>query len=203
MDKKNKRHLALLIGQTYAMGFDDTFQLKFFEYNEKKQLCEEKNNNLKREELCRLVAAQVVVPVNFRVQEDGKQEIIKLDLFNRPVTLQRTLSAVRLFMEKVYGTETDLAGHCIEASEYIVAILKTLGYNQAKTVEGWCLYDDPAGCSDRDYDAHTWTELDGLYLDVTADQFNPYMDEAFEEIIMSEHLPFGMMIDEPDSEDDN
>lgn len=102
-------------------------------------------------------------------------------------------------MERIYGTGTDLAGHCIEASEYIVAILKSLGFAQAKTVEGYCLYDNGDFCSDVPYDPHTWVELEGLYLDVTADQFNcgMFRENEFSSILFTKGMPHGITIDEP------
>jgi len=116
--------------------------------------------------------------------------------------LRNILLMVRAHLEKKYGAE-NLAGKCIEASEIIVAILKAFGYENAHTVEGWCHYDDPAGCSNRDYDEHTWVELDGLYIDVTADQFNPYMDKPFDKIIINTGLSHGMCYEEPETDEED
>lgn len=94
-----------------------------------------------------------------------------------------------------------VAGHCIEASDLIVqAITDQLGI-PCNTVEGWCRYDDESYGSDRPWDEHTWVEIPsmGLYVDVTADQFNYGMREKneFPEIIIQKGLPYGMQYDEP------
>lgn len=95
-----------------------------------------------------------------------------------------------------YG-EDDLQGKCIEASEKIKELLEQQGIH-SKIIEGWCLYDDDSSCSDRCYDEHTWLELDdGTYIDVTADQFQYYIDEDIPEIIIGEK-PRYMIYDEPE-----
>lgn len=77
---------------------------------------------------------------------------------------------VREELVNKYGKDF-LYGKCIEASDKIVKLLSEEGI-KAKTVEGWCLYDNDEACSDRPYDEHTWVELeDGTYVDVTATQF--------------------------------
>lgn len=94
---------------------------------------------------------------------------------NMPRTTILTVAKlVREYMENKYGPGTNLCGHCIEASEKIVNSLNELDI-QAKTVEGWCIYEDDSTCTDRCYDEHTWVEAYGLYIDVTADQFNSCM----------------------------
>ena len=102
----------------------------------------------------------------------------------------------RKIMVEKYGKGTFLCGHCIEASELIVKLLKKAGLN-AQAIEGWCIYEDDSGCSDRCYDEHTWVECLGLYIDVTADQFNPCMYNKLPEIIVSETKPDCMEYDEP------
>lgn len=102
-----------------------------------------------------------------------------------------------------YGIGTNLAGHCIEASDRIVELLAEIDV-KAKAVEGWCIYDDEYYGSDRPYDEHTWVELeDGYYIDVTADQFNPGMWEGneLEEIVIG-RKPTCMVYDEPDLDED-
>lgn len=122
------------------------------------------------------------------------------DYFDLKTLLNNITTKVRDYMERVYGTGTDLAGHCIEASEYIVATLKRYGV-KARCVEGYCLWDDDTYGSDVPYDPHTWVELDTnhAYIDVTADQFNPGMYEGneFKKIIISANRPKEMMVEEP------
>ena len=66
-------------------------------------------------------------------------------------------------------------------------------------MEGYCLYDNGDFCSDVPYDPHTWAELDGYYLDVTADQFNYGMIEEneFAPICIKLGLPHGIVINKP------
>ena len=103
----------------------------------------------------------------------------------------------------IYGE--DLAGYCIEASENIVKRLRDELRLDAKTVEGWCRFDDECYGSDHPWDPHTWVEIPslGLYVDVTADQFNygMYTENEFSEIIVQKGLPHGMEYDEPSWDD--
>lgn len=110
---------------------------------------------------------------------------------------------IREEMISLYGD--DLAGECIEASEKIVqALSDTLGI-KAKTVEGWCRYDDEYYGSDRPWDPHTWVEIESLqiYIDVTADQFNYGMtcENEFQPVIVRKGLPHGMQYEEPSWDD--
>lgn len=95
-----------------------------------------------------------------------------------------------------YG-EDNLYGKCIEASERIVELLKQNNI-YATTIEGWCIYDDDSGCSDRPYDEHTWVELaDSTYIDVTATQFQSFIYEDIPDIIIGSK-PNYMVYEEPD-----
>ena len=120
---------------------------------------------------------------------------------NKQYKISSVLYTVRKYMEAHYGTKSGLAGHCIEASDFIVLFLRMLGITDAKTVEGWCQYDDEYYGSTRPWDEHTWAEIPslGLYLDVTADQFNfgMYEENKFKGIICRKGLPYGMRYDEP------
>lgn len=95
-----------------------------------------------------------------------------------------------------------LCGKCVEASEIIAEKLTQAGI-ECEIIEGWCVYDEFMGCSDRPYDEHTWVVATvcnkKLYIDVTADQFQPYIDEEIPPIIIG-HQPTYMQIDEPDEE---
>ena len=65
-------------------------------------------------------------------------------------------------------SEDFLYGKCIEASDRIVDLLAKKGIKSI-AVEGWVHYDCDDGCTDRDYDEHTWVETeDGYIIDVTA-----------------------------------
>lgn len=119
---------------------------------------------------------------------------------NSTSTVCRTIAKqVREEVVNKYGDEVNLCGHCIEASDRIVELLSAKGIT-ARTIEGWCLYDDECYGSDMPYDAHTWVELnDGTYIDVTADQFNPgmYRGNELPGIIVGQK-PSCMVYVEPD-----
>lgn len=106
------------------------------------------------------------------------------------------LTRVRKEMIDKYG-EDFLYGKCIEASDRIVELLKLKGI-EASTIEGWVHYDFDEGCSDRPYDEHTWVETSShLICDVTATQFNAFMEEDYPEIICQYKLPYGFQYSEP------
>lgn len=135
-----------------------------------------------------------IFPLNF----DNSRVIVRKTFKSREQEFRYIVQRIREYMEDKYGIGTDLAGQCIEASELIAYILNSFGI-QAKTVEGWCLYDDMYYGSDVPYDAHTWVEANGFYIDVTADQFNPGMgkENEFPGVIFRRGLPYGMQYDEP------
>ena len=64
---------------------------------------------------------------------------------------------VRNAMEEKHGEDT-LYGSCIEASELLVAEFERMGLH-ARTVEGWCAWDEESYGSSRPYDEHTWCEV--------------------------------------------
>lgn len=103
---------------------------------------------------------------------------------------------VRDWMVQHYGEGINLAGHCIEASDLLVQILKLVGYDKAETVEGIVTYDDDR-YADSGYDSHVWVRVveEGrtLFVDVTGDQFNYGMDpeNKIPGIVVAEKLPEG------------
>lgn len=113
--------------------------------------------------------------------------------------IKNTAELVRTHMQHLYGKGTNLCGHCVEASEKIVNILSELGI-QAKMINGWCIYEDDSTCTDRCYDEHTWVEADGLYIDVTADQFNPCMIHKLKPVYVCENRLKCMVYEKPDYE---
>lgn len=118
-------------------------------------------------------------------------------------SILNTARAVRNEMVCKYGA--DLAGHCIEASDIIVERLADKFGLEAVAVEGWCKFDDEYYGSDRPWDPHTWVEIPslGLYVDVTADQFNSgmYAENEFDSVIVCKGLPNGMQYEEPSWDD--
>lgn len=113
---------------------------------------------------------------------------------------------VRSLFEKEYGTGTDLCGHCIEASELIAKAIQEKTGIDAVTVEGWCRFDDEYYGSDHPWDPHTWVEVPslGLYIDVTADQFNygMYEENEYGPVEIRKGLPHGMCYEEPTFEEE-
>ena len=121
---------------------------------------------------------------------------MKFKLFENQDIIYSVLFRVRKEVVNKYG-EDNLYGKCIESSDRIVELLSEL-HIQAHTVEGWVLYDYDEGCSDRPYDEHTWVETpDGRVLDVTATQFNSFMEEPFDDIIYGYGLPYNYFYEEP------
>lgn len=144
--------------------------------------------------------------------EDGLQPLLPKDraLFtsNSPgdapsaeaiAAISEIATKVRQELEGEYGE--DLTGNCIEASEKIAASLSCELGIAAKTVEGWCQFDDECYGSDRPWDPHTWAEIPALnlYIDVTADQFNYGMaiKNEYPPLLVQQGLPHGMRYDEP------
>lgn len=144
--------------------------------------------------------------------EDGLQLLLPKDrslyVQDRPgdapspeaiAAISEIATKVRQELEEKYGE--DLAGNCIEASEMITAHLSCELGVAAKTVEGWCQFDDECYGSDRPWDPHTWAEIPSvnLYIDVTADQFNYGMaiKNEYPSVIVQQNLPHGMRYDEP------
>lgn len=175
------------------------FQIK---YNPKKYECDIKCKEISTADLIKLLHSDSVVPINsYLIKNSPAVRITRCYDLNQ---INRIANMVRKFMVDNYGTGTDLAGHCIEASEYIVTIAKFLGFKNARTVEGWCRWDADDYGSDRPYDPHTWAEICGIYVDVTADQFNcgMYKGNEYRGVILGKGLPHGMRYDEPQLIDD-
>ena len=102
---------------------------------------------------------------------------------------------VREELVKEHG-KNNLYGTCIKASDKIIKLLSEQNI-QSHSVEGWCMYEDEHYGSDRQYDEHTWVELeDKTYIDVTADQFSYGMFTHIPEIIIGKK-PDYMVYNEP------
>ena len=111
--------------------------------------------------------------------------------------VKQAAKKARDYIVSKYGTETDLCGRCIEASEYLVDLLTDENI-PAKAVEGYVIYDNDENCSDRAWDEHTWVELsDGTVVDVTVEQFNPMMDIDYPPILIQKN-PHGYVYNKPD-----
>lgn len=150
--------------------------------------------------------ADKIVPVNFSIK-DGR--VVPYAPCGKFDSAGRCLAALRKYLETEVGTGTDLCGWCVEASELLMTLLGLAGIENARTVEGWCRFDDDWYGSDRPYDPHTWVSVPaaslGLqspgnyYLDATADQFNPGMfaENEYPPYVIVPDLPHGMCLDEP------
>lgn len=94
-----------------------------------------------------------------------------------------------------------LCGKCIETSEKIAEKLIQAGI-KCKIVEGWCVYDEFMGCSDRPYDEHTQVVATvynkKLYVDVTAkskmcSKINPAAHFLFFPVFFALFKPLGLI----------
>ena len=191
--------LVSLVSKQYNKNQLLGFILDIFSYDRNKMECSVKRVEIEKQEFYKYVQSNSIIPINFTI---SSTKLTQIKFENLKEMVEHIAKAVRNYMEVSYGTGTDLAGHCIEASEYIEKIVKYFGYKDIKSVEGWCLFDSEDYGSDRPYDEHTWIELNQgkIYVDVTADQFNPgmYMENQFEPIIINKGLPEGMRYEEPE-----
>lgn len=123
---------------------------------------------------------------NFTISSDNK--IILKDT-NMTVS-EKIINAVectRNCMVESYGTEDSLKGHSVEATSIIIKLLQL--YNvKANRKDGWCTCVKEREVYES---SHTWVELyNGVYIDVTADQFNyDLKDNKFKQIIIQRELP--------------
>lgn len=171
-----------------------------FKYSPKEYTCTIKKAKIEAATVVKMLKSKECVFINAFFRDANGGQIVVRRIEKSTNTVVRVAKLVRNVLEAKYGTGTDLAGTCIEASETLAAIYRELGFKGVKTVEGWCMFDDDSCCSDRPYDEHTWVELSGkIYVDITADQFNPgmYLENKFKPIIICEGLPHGMCYDEP------
>lgn len=198
-----KLYLISLIEKMYIKNKLAGFTVALFDYDKHSMKCTLERKYIPKLYMYNMINSQQIIPINFT---HSGNRLTELKFNNTKELVDNTAKAVRRYMETVHGTGTNLAGYCIEASAYIVAILKYLGIKNVTTVEGWCLYDDEDYGSDVPYDAHTWVELNNgkVYIDVTADQFNAGMDKEneFTPIIIRSGLPHGIRYDEPEEEVD-
>lgn len=136
--------------------------------------------------------------LNFELH-NNQPILIKFNSENDLIT--HILKQLRTFFETTIGTDTDLAGYCIQTSEYIKTVLTLLNFKNVRTKEGWCRYDLDDYGSDCPWDPHTWCEYEDYYLDITADQFNygMYCENEFPPVIFQKGLPHGMQYTCPDS----
>ena len=197
--------LVSIIYRFNAKKYRETaFRIGWLNYNKKTYSCNREYKMISRTDLIKAVKNKDIILMNGKITTDNK--VVWNVPEDKSKRIKMVVSKVRELMECKYGTDTDLCGRCIEASELIVSNLKLWGIEQCKTVEGWCKFDDASGCSDRPYDPHTWVEMKGgYYIDVTADQFNLFMDNPYDSILIRKGLPYGIVYEEPvemlDSED--
>lgn len=97
---------------------------------------------------------------------------------------------VRDIITKKYGTQQDLSGHCLQASDKIVQLLKEHKI-KSKVISGYILLDDQLGWQ-YPYEYHYWVQCDGYFIDVTIEQFNnflPYDIQSFPPICVFNKTP--------------
>ena len=186
----------------YIVNGTTMFKMELFNYIPSKYCYHISEYKTNRTEVLKAIKNRKLVLCNVSITSDNKIRVLDFRKMEVKDFIKHILVVCRGYIEAIHGTGTDLCGSCIEASELIVFILKYFGYNNCKTVEGWCEYDDDSSCSDRPYDEHTWVELENgrIYVDITADQFNycMYKSNKFAPIIMQRDLPHGMCYEEPE-----
>lgn len=173
------------------------FTISIYSYIAKDYTCIVDTKNILKQNMYAAIQSKQIIPINFTI---AGNRLMLIKVKDKRELILCVLKAVRKYVELKYGTGVDLSGRCIEASEIIAEILRRHKI-AAKTIEGWCLYDDEYYGSDRPFSEHTWVEIGdtGIYADVTADQFNVGMEEYnyFKDIILMKGLPHGMMYDMP------
>lgn len=173
------------------------------QYDKNNYKCTKKEYYIQTSDFIKQIRSGAIHPINFTLKSNGVIVIIKYD--NVRDAIQKIAKSMRIFLERQYGTGTNLCGHCIEASEYLEVLLRHYGISAVKQVEGYCLWEDECYGSDRPYDDHTWVEIGNqYYLDITADQFNNgFFDKNhFKPIEFRSRTPKEMMKTEPiDGED--
>lgn len=184
---------------------DNSRRIRFLVYNEQNYMVIPCARTFKR--VIPKYLQPLIIPLNFQLLEG--RPVPAFEYINGLDKAQRVAKVVRDYITQDGATGTDLCGSCIEAAELTVACLKEYRVNNARTVEGWCRFDDDCYGSDRPYDPHTWVEIPGkdldhpehefYYLDVTAEQFNPGMakENEYPPIILQPGLPHGMRHEEP------
>ena len=176
------------------------YRLVLIKYNEKRMRYEQAFIYGNSKKIIQAIYKWKPILINVTIQSGDKIYFRKYK--NSMSQVESVAKIVRKVFEDRIGTGTDLCGHCIRASELLLGIYVSLGY-MGRTVEGWCEFDDEYYGSDRPYDEHTWLELFAnnkkLYIDITADQFNPgmYKENEYPAITISMGLPHGMSYSEP------
>jgi hypothetical protein len=96
-------------------------------------------------------------------------------------TVREVAKLVRDFIIKEYG---DSGGMCIDATRYLTKLL-ALRKVEFKAYEGRVYFEDNAEMASG---YHVWLEVDGIIVDVTADQFNTaYVEKPFPAILIGSH----------------
>lgn len=176
------------------------YRLVLIRYNEKRMRYEQAFIYGNSRKIIQAIYKWKPILINVTIQSGDKIYFRKYK--NSMNQVESVAKIVRKVFEDRIGTGTDLCGHCIRASELLLGIYVSLGY-MGRTVEGWCEFDDEYYGSDRPYDEHTWLELFAnnkkLYIDITADQFNPgmYKENEYPAITINMGLPHGMSYSEP------
>lgn len=176
------------------------YRLVLIRYNEKRMRYEQAFIYGNSKKIIQAIYKCKPILINATIQSGDKIYFRKYK--NLMSQIESIAKIVRRVFEDRIGTGTDLCGYCIMASELLLGIYVSLGY-MGRTVEGWCEFDDEYYGSDRPYDEHTWLELfvnnKKLYIDITADQFNPgmYKENEYPAITINMGLPHGMSYSEP------
>lgn len=182
------------------------YALTLLTWNQRMLQCEKREVLIARKNVYKTFSDTTkFITCNFSTSRDNKiiSNSVKLTSRKDVNTALKVASSVRKLVSLEWGTGIALSGHCIEASEMIAYAINLILHGEfARTVEGYCLYDDEEYGSDRPYSEHTWvqTSIHGLeYIDVTADQFNVamYPEHQYKNIHYSSNLPYGIMVNQP------
>lgn len=159
------------------------------------------DQNLENEidNFCLAVGYEIEDMSDASLEKGIKEHMEGFDLQPLISELRKIAAEVRKELAERYNN--DLGGFCIEASEIIQERIVEMTGLDCILSEGWCRYDFDFGFDENPWDPHTWVEIPslGLCIDVTADQFNRWMnpDHKFPEVIVQKGLPYGMEYDEP------
>ena len=148
-----------------------------------------------------LNARDRIEPVNFKFTNTVLEILTFTNLIS---AAKHTVQTLRTYMNQTYGPGENLSGHCIEAAELLVRMLRANGVSDARSVDGFCRLDDGSGFAN-----HSWTEIYGpefetkqskfWYADITAEQFNDAMnpENQFQEIMLQPSLPATLCYEKP------
>lgn len=113
--------------------------------------------------------------------------------------IRKVASDVRKELVEKYEDEF-LAGKCIEACRIIMDRFGKMGI-EAKEIDAWCLYDMAEGIAGEPCAPHVYVLAEGLYVDVTATQFAPWLNTNIKSVIVESEIPYWIRSSKPSLEE--